>query len=70
GAWYDPQDPTQPNSLCKHGNVNVLTPDIGTSQLGQGPIAHTCMVQIEKFDGELPTLTAFDPPQIISDTQR
>ncbi|MFT5221638.1 MAG: biotin/methionine sulfoxide reductase, partial [Gammaproteobacteria bacterium] len=33
GAWYDPQDPTQPNSLCKHGNVNVLTPDIGTSQL-------------------------------------
>ncbi|MDC3173843.1 molybdopterin guanine dinucleotide-containing S/N-oxide reductase, partial [Candidatus Pelagibacter sp.] len=34
GAWYDPEDPKKPNSLCKHGNPNVLTPDKGTSKLG------------------------------------
>ena len=34
GAWYDPEDPKEPNSLCKHGNPNVLTPDKGTSKLG------------------------------------
>ena len=51
-------------SLCKHGNVNVLTIDKGTSRLAQGPIAHSCLVEVERFDGELPALTAFDPPLI------
>jgi biotin/methionine sulfoxide reductase len=64
GAWYDPLQPGVHGSLCKHGNPNLLTPDIGTSQLAQGPISHTCMVQIEGFKGELPELTAFDAPQI------
>lgn len=64
GAWYDPQDPAQPGSLCKHGNPNVLTPDKGTSSLGQGPIAHSCLVQIERFEGMPPPVTAFDPPVI------
>jgi biotin/methionine sulfoxide reductase len=66
GAWFDPEQPGMPGSLCKHGNPNVLTPDIGTSQLAQGPIAHTCMVEVEIFTDALPELTAFDPPQIIS----
>ena len=65
GAWYDPLQPGVPGSLCKHGNPNLLTPDIGTSQLAQGPISHTCMVQIECFTAELPELTAFDAPQIL-----
>ena len=65
GAWYDPVEPGQIGSLCKHGSVNVLTPDVPTSKLGQGPIAHTCMVEIERFEGELPEVTAFDPPVII-----
>ena len=64
GAWYDPLEPGSA-SLCKHGNVNVLTPDIGSSQLAQGPIAHTCMVEVEKFVDTLPPITAYDPPQIL-----
>jgi len=59
GAWYDPDD----NGMCKHGNPNVLTRDKGTSQLGQGTTAHTCLVNFEKFEGELPPVTAFDPPE-------
>ena len=66
GAWYDPLEPGKP-SLCKHGNPNVLTPDVGSSQLAQGPIAHTCLVEVEWFDGELPPVTAYDPPQIQPD---
>ncbi|MGB1310447.1 MAG: molybdopterin-dependent oxidoreductase, partial [Leucothrix sp.] len=66
GAWYDPIQPGELGSLCKHGSVNVLTPDVPTSKLGQGPIAHTCLVEIERFEGELPDVTAFDPPIIIS----
>ena len=65
GAWFDPLEPGNPGSLCKHGNPNMLTPDKGTSKLGQGPIAHTCLAEIEKFEGELPAVTAFDPPEII-----
>lgn len=61
GAWYDP---VEPGGLCKHGNPNVLTLDKGTSRLGQGPIAHSCLVDIEKFEGEPPEVTAFIPPQI------
>lgn len=58
GAWFDPDD----EGMCKHGNPNVLTRDKGTSRLAQGTTAHTCIVQVERFDGELPTITAFDPP--------
>jgi len=65
GAWYDPAIKGAPDAMCKHGNPNVLTMDKGTSQLAQGPIAHSCLVEIEKFSGELPAVTAFDPPEII-----
>ncbi len=65
GAWFDPLEPGQPGSLCKHGNPNVLTPDKGTSKLGQGPIAHSCLVEVALFTDELPAVTAFDPPPII-----
>lgn len=65
GAWFDPLEPGTPGSICKHGNPNMLTPDKGTSRLAQGPIAHTCLIEIEKYDGELPPVTAYDPPEII-----
>ena len=42
GAWYDPDGDT-----CLHGNPNTLTADKGTSKLAQGPIAHSCLVQVE-----------------------
>ncbi len=61
GAWYDP---IEPGGLCKHGNPNVLTIDKGTSRLGQGPIAHSCLVDVERFEGEPPEVTAFVPPVI------
>ncbi|MEM7275723.1 MAG: molybdopterin dinucleotide binding domain-containing protein [Actinomycetota bacterium] len=62
GAWYDPDD----EGMCKHGNPNVLTRDKGTSSLGQGPTAHTCLVEIERFDGEPPPVTAHQPPRFVS----
>ena len=64
GAWYDP-DFTHPKHLDKHGNPNVLTHDYRTSRLSQGPASHSTLVKIEKFSGELPEVTAFQPPQMI-----
>ena len=65
GAWYDPENPAEAKSLDKHGNPNVLTIDKGTSQLGQGPIAHSALVEIDKFEDNLPTVTAHKPPTFI-----
>ena len=65
GAWYDPLDPSDPGSLCKHGNPNVLTPDVGASSLSQGCTGQHVLVQIERYDGELPPITAFDPPHFV-----
>ncbi len=64
GAWFDPQEPGVLGSLCKHGNPNVLTMDKGTSRLAQGPIAHSCLVQVERYTDNLPEVTAFEPPEI------
>jgi biotin/methionine sulfoxide reductase len=61
GAWYDPLDPTDPFSLDKHGNPNVLTHDLGTSRLSQGPAAQSVLVEVERAT-EAPPVTAFDPP--------
>src|SRR5271170_9242 len=62
GAWYDPQEPGVIGSLDKHGNPNVLTLDKGTSRLAQGPSAQSTLVEVEKYLGELPRITAFEPP--------
>ncbi|MGB7301337.1 MAG: molybdopterin-dependent oxidoreductase [Burkholderiaceae bacterium] len=63
GAWFDPQYPSQPNSLEVHGNPNVLTRDVGTSTLSQGTSAHSCLVDVELFTGTLPPVTVFEPPK-------
>jgi trimethylamine-N-oxide reductase (cytochrome c) len=60
GGWYDPAEPGKPGTLCKYGDVNVLTLDIGTSKLGQGNCGHSAIAEVEKFKGEAPKLTAFD----------
>ena len=65
GAWYDPVDPSIKNSACKNGNPNVLTRDIGTSKLGQGPTAHSCLVEVQLEKNIIPEVTAYDPPQIL-----
>ena len=65
GAWYDPQDPTDPMSLEVHGNPNALTRDAGTSKLAQGPSAHSCLVEVEKFTGKLPEIRVFSQPPLV-----
>ena len=67
GAWYDPEDTKNLKTICKHGNPNVLTKDKGTSKLGQGPIAHSCLIEVELVKDNISPVTAFDPPVIIRD---
>jgi len=62
GAWFDPFDPSDSKSFCVHGNPNVLTFDQGTSQLAQGCAGQLALVQVERFNGELPPIKAYDPP--------
>ena len=68
GSWFDPSktdNNCQEESLEVHGNPNAVTQDIGSSSLGQGCAAHSCLVNIERFDGELPKITVFKLPEII-----
>jgi biotin/methionine sulfoxide reductase len=60
GAWWTPTADID----CVHGNPNVLTTDAGTSGLAQGSTAHTCMVEVERYDGEIPDIDPFAPPPI------
>jgi len=62
GAWFDPADRGSNRPLEKHGNPNALTLDIGASKLSQGCIAQTCLVEIERFDGPAPAVTAHRLP--------
>jgi biotin/methionine sulfoxide reductase len=64
GAWWDPLDPGEAKTLCKHGNVNVLTMDKGTSRLAQGPSALSCVVDIERWEGQPPPVSAFVAPLV------
>lgn len=66
GAWYDPEEGDAAQPLDRHGNPNVLTGDRGTSRLSQGPSAQSCLVEVAPFDGPLPAVRAFDPPEFIS----
>jgi biotin/methionine sulfoxide reductase len=62
GAWFDPADAGSNRPLEKHGNPNALTLDIGASKLSQGCVAQTCLVEIERFEGAAPAVTAHRPP--------
>jgi biotin/methionine sulfoxide reductase len=64
GAWYDPVDLEEEAPLCVHGNPNVLTRDIGTSALSQGCTGQLTTVEVERFDGNLPPIQAYDPPHL------
>jgi biotin/methionine sulfoxide reductase len=65
GAWYDPLDPADPESLDVHGNPNTVTNDIGTSSLAQGPSSNSCLVEAERYAGELPPLSVRKLPPIV-----
>jgi biotin/methionine sulfoxide reductase len=64
GAWFDPLEPGVPGSLCVHGNPNVLTRDAPTSKLSQGPIAQSCLVEIERWAAPVPPVKVHAPPLI------
>ncbi len=48
GAWFDPGFGGTWQPWDRAGNPNVLTLDIGTSSLTQGPNAMSCLVEIKK----------------------
>lgn len=63
GAWYGPQEGGKVGTLCTYGDPNVLTADIGASRLSQATTAHTALVDVEKFEGAIPAITAFGAPE-------
>ncbi|HEY5129209.1 MAG TPA: molybdopterin dinucleotide binding domain-containing protein, partial [Bradyrhizobium sp.] len=65
GAWFDPAPLV--NEPERHGNPNVLTPDVGTSRLAQGPSALSTLVEIERWSGPLPPIRAWTPPTFVPD---
>ncbi|MDG2034262.1 MAG: molybdopterin dinucleotide binding domain-containing protein, partial [Rhodospirillales bacterium] len=69
GAWFDPLEPGEPGSLDVHGNPNVLTRDAGTSSLAQGPTAMSTLVEVKKFEGTLPPIKIFTPPDVIPEEE-
>jgi biotin/methionine sulfoxide reductase len=70
GAWYDPADPNDDRPLDRHGNANVLTLDKGSSSLAQAPIAHSTLVEVERFVGDVPPVGISSPPKILKAEQR
>ena len=62
GGTYDPYDHPELGELCLHGNPNVLTRDVGTSSLAQGPSPSTTMVRVEAINVEVPDVRSFTPP--------
>ncbi|UXA19986.1 molybdopterin guanine dinucleotide-containing S/N-oxide reductase [Mycobacterium sp. SMC-4] len=66
GAWFDPLDPTDPDTMCVHGNPNMLTDDVGTSSLAQGCSGAHALVQVEKFTADPPPVRAHQPPVVVA----
>jgi biotin/methionine sulfoxide reductase len=66
GAWYDPSAPEIAD--CVNGNVNVLTRDVGTSTLTQGCSGAHVLVRVERYDGPVPDVRAYEPPPLVPAT--
>jgi biotin/methionine sulfoxide reductase len=60
GAWWQPID-TAEGTLCIAGNANVLTLDVPASAFSGGCAAHTCLVAIERYNGNAPSPTFSEP---------
>ena len=66
GAWFDPNYTLNTEV---HGNPNVLTNDVGTSSLGQGPTSHTTLIEIKKADNqEITDVMIFTSPDLEENT--
>jgi len=64
GAWLDVID-VDGRPLDVHGNPNVLTLDKGSSELSQGNSAHTTLVRMRPWQGNLPPVQVFDGPRFV-----
>ena len=65
GAWFSPVDgPRRSAVLCTAGNVNVLTPDVGSSGLSQGCAGARALVEVQRWDGEAPPVASAAPPRV------
>ena len=65
GAWYDPEGWCDVGSVCVHGNVDVLTADVGASRLSQGTSGAVALVELERFHGTPPSVHAHQPPVMV-----
>jgi len=70
GAWYDPVQDGDEIGLDRGGNPNVLTRDVGSSSLGQGPTAHSCLVQVEAYTDGGHEVRSYEPPVIVDSVSR
>ena len=66
GAWFDPG----PDGLERGGNPNVLSLDIGTSALTQGPSALSVLVEVEIWSGAAPPVEVYAPPRFTFEAPR
>ncbi|MEM7438958.1 MAG: molybdopterin-dependent oxidoreductase [Pseudomonadota bacterium] len=64
GAWFDP-DFEAPNNRDRHGNPNVLTHDLRTSEFTQSPAAHSAQVDLRPLSNDPGAVQAFEPPQFV-----
>jgi 2,4-dienoyl-CoA reductase-like NADH-dependent reductase (Old Yellow Enzyme family) len=65
GAWLNIDLQT---GVERHGNPNVLTPNVGASYLSMGCASQSCLVDVRKWDGDAPVMAAHQPPEITSET--
>jgi biotin/methionine sulfoxide reductase len=64
GATFDPVPDGKGGLIENHGNPNALTKDIGTSRLGQGPSAQTCLVEVVRHAEAASPITVLAQPAI------
>ena len=60
GAWFDPAV----DGLERGGNPNVLSLDVGTSSLTQGPSALSVLVEVEGWTGTAMPVEVYRAPRI------
>ena len=68
GAWYSPVE-TAEGLLDNAGNANMLTLDVPSSAFSSGCSAHTCLVAIARYEGNLAE-TSYGAPEGVTDTVR
>jgi trimethylamine-N-oxide reductase (cytochrome c) len=59
GDGYDPAEAGKAGRLSRYGDVNVLSVDVPTSELGQGDCGHSIVGEVEKYTGRAVTVGVF-----------